>query len=109
MLSNSAVLVVVTSVEFVVVSRLPRLRAAAFVSLSWPGGVGANRELRRQLDEAGRARGFRVFYPEMALCTDNGAMIAFAGALRLAGGSHAGDGAFAVKPRWPLSSITVTD
>ena len=71
--------------------------------------VGANRELRRQLDEAGRARGFRVFYPEMALCTDNGAMIAFAGALRLAGGSHAGDGAFAVKPRWPLSSITVTD
>ena len=73
------------------------------------GGVGANRELRRQLDEAGRARGFRVFYPEMALCTDNGAMIAFAGALRLAGGSHAGDGAFAVKPRWPLSSITVTD
>jgi N6-L-threonylcarbamoyladenine synthase len=71
------------------------------------GGVGANRELRRQLDAAGRARGFRVFYPELALCTDNGAMIAFAGALRLAeGGLRAGTGAFAVKPRWPLSSLT---
>jgi len=70
------------------------------------GGVGANRELRKQLDVAGRTRGFRVFYPEMELCTDNGAMIAFAGAMRLeAGASGAGNyGAFAIKPRWPLSS-----
>lgn len=71
------------------------------------GGVGANRRLRAQLDAAGAARGFRVFYPELELCTDNGAMIAFAGALRLQGGGRVpGDGAFAVRPRWPLSSLS---
>lgn len=71
------------------------------------GGVGANRHLRDRLDAAGRLRGFRVFYPELELCTDNGAMIAFAGALRLQCGKAApGSGAFAVSPRWPLSSLS---
>jgi N6-L-threonylcarbamoyladenine synthase len=48
------------------------------------GGVGANRELRRQLDAARRADAkIAVYYPELEFCTDNGAMIALAGALRL--------------------------
>jgi len=70
------------------------------------GGVGANRRLRARLDEAGARHGIRVFYPELELCTDNGAMIAFCGAQRLLQGAPAtGGGAFAVRPRWPLSEV----
>ncbi|MBK6972099.1 MAG: tRNA (adenosine(37)-N6)-threonylcarbamoyltransferase complex transferase subunit TsaD [Sterolibacteriaceae bacterium] len=71
------------------------------------GGVGANRHLRDQLNAAGTRGGFSVFYPEFELCTDNGAMIAFAGALRLQSGKVTpGSGAFAVSPRWPLASLS---
>jgi N6-L-threonylcarbamoyladenine synthase len=70
------------------------------------GGVGANRRLRERLDAAARVAGFRVFYPEFELCTDNGAMIAFAGALRLQAVPRVhGDGGFDVRPRWPLASL----
>jgi N6-L-threonylcarbamoyladenine synthase len=74
------------------------------------GGVGANRRLRRRLDLAAQRVGVSVFYPELDLCTDNGAMIAFCGAQRLlAGAGAAGNGAFAVRPRWPLQELlTVT-
>ena len=68
------------------------------------GGVGANRQLRERLDDAARKRRFEVYYPELALCTDNGAMIALAGALRWRkdpGCAHA-PGSFDVRPRWPL-------
>ena len=69
------------------------------------GGVGANTRLREQLDAAAARRGLRVHYPELALCTDNGAMIALAGAHAAAARSGAGelDYAFDVKPRWPLA------
>ena len=71
------------------------------------GGVGANRRLRQRLDEAGRRQRVRVYYPELHLCTDNGAMIAFCGARRFAAGTvAAGNGAFAVRPRWPLQELT---
>ena len=68
------------------------------------GGVGANTELRRQLDAACAARGVRVHYPELHLCSDNGAMIALAGAMRATAGvaDARDDGAFDVRPRWPL-------
>jgi len=75
------------------------------------GGVGANLRLREKLDAAVRRRGTRVVYPPVALCTDNGAMIAWAGALRLREGSlpaAATDGVargFGVRPRWPLDSL----
>jgi N6-L-threonylcarbamoyladenine synthase len=64
------------------------------------GGVGANQQLRAALDAEGARRGFDVYYPEPELCTDNGAMIAFAAAFRIESGvrSHA----FSVKPRWDL-------
>jgi N6-L-threonylcarbamoyladenine synthase len=68
------------------------------------GGVGANRELRARLDVEVRKRGGSVYFPELAFCTDNGAMIALAGALRLAH-AKAGDGAFTVRPRWELESL----
>ena len=68
------------------------------------GGVGANRELRRQLDAHSATARIAVFYPELEFCTDNGAMIALAGALRTQAGVPAKPaGAFAVRPRWPLT------
>lgn len=70
------------------------------------GGVGANRRLRARLDEALRRKRRRAYYPELELCTDNGAMIAFAGALRLQAGEIAkGESAVRVRPRWPLSEL----
>ena len=71
------------------------------------GGVGANAQLRAALNAAASKKHFQVFYPELELCTDNGAMIAFAGALRLQRDSNAAshDYGFTVKPRWPLHEL----
>ena len=71
------------------------------------GGVGANRRLRERLDLAAASEGFAVNYPEPELCTDNGAMIALAGALRLRLGvsEPRRDYAFTVHPRWDLAAL----
>ncbi len=71
------------------------------------GGVGANKQLRAALDAKAAGSGFDVFYPEPELCTDNGAMIAFAAALRLRDGNitAATDHAFNVRPRWDLATL----
>jgi N6-L-threonylcarbamoyladenine synthase len=74
------------------------------------GGVGANKQLREQLTEAVKKRGGEVFYPPLEFCTDNGAMIAFAGALRLqqsaisSQGSARAAASFTIKPRWDLET-----
>lgn len=70
-------------------------------------GVGANQLLRQQLNEACAKRKIRVHYPELHLCTDNGAMIAMAAAMRMQAGQQQADKhyAFDVKPRWPLDAI----
>ncbi|MDH5832691.1 tRNA (adenosine(37)-N6)-threonylcarbamoyltransferase complex transferase subunit TsaD [Luteimonas kalidii] len=68
------------------------------------GGVGANRRLRARLQEMAAARGGRACFPRPSLCTDNGAMIAFAGALRLQAGQH-DDAAVHVTPRWDMASL----
>ncbi len=70
------------------------------------GGVGANRLLRERLSKDIGRRGGKVFYPDLEFCTDNGAMIAFAGALRLAAQQGAKNYRFNVKPRWNLQEIT---
>jgi len=70
------------------------------------GGVGANVLLRQRLDTLAHKRGLRVHYPEPELCTDNGAMIALAAAMRLQrGGQAARNYAFDVAPRWPLDQL----
>ena len=80
------------------------LAATGLSRLVVAGGVGANQRLRAQLAEAGKRDGFRVYFPRLAFCTDNGAMIALAGALRLAAGQAQGP-AIRVHPRWPLDTL----
>lgn len=71
------------------------------------GGVGANQRLRQQLTAEAKARGIEVFYPALEFCTDNGAMIAYAGAQRIA---HAVPGLeFVVQPRWDLAELAAVD
>ena len=79
---------------------------AALDRLVVAGGVGANLCLRAKLDAAAARDKFSVFYPAMEFCTDNGAMIALAGCLRLqAGKAGAASGGFLVMPRWDLASV----
>ncbi|WP_027950377.1 tRNA (adenosine(37)-N6)-threonylcarbamoyltransferase complex transferase subunit TsaD [Haliea salexigens] len=73
-------------------------------TLVMAGGVSANRNLRAQLQAALAKLGARVFYPAPQFCTDNGAMIAYAGAQRLAAGQMDGP-ATTVRPRWPMTEL----
>jgi N6-L-threonylcarbamoyladenine synthase len=96
-------------VEVLVKKSLRALRETGLPRLVVAGGVGANRELRRQLDVACAKRGVRVHYPELDLCTDNGAMIALAGlaALKRADPAEVGRRlGYAVHPRWSLAEAT---
>ena len=93
-------------VDVLCAKALAALRQTGFTRLVVAGGVGANRSLRERLDRETARDGARVYYPEPALCTDNGAMIAFAGALRLQAGEVVdGEGAIRVRPRWPLAEL----
>ncbi|HXP02098.1 MAG TPA: tRNA (adenosine(37)-N6)-threonylcarbamoyltransferase complex transferase subunit TsaD [Luteibacter sp.] len=80
------------------------LEATGAKRLVIAGGVGANKRLREQLAEAAAKDGFRVYFPRLAFCTDNGAMIALAGAIRLASGQHQ-DQTIQVYPRWSLETL----
>ncbi len=80
------------------------LEATGTKRLVIAGGVGANKRLRAQLAEAGAADGFRVYFPRLQFCTDNGAMIALAGAIRLAAGQQQ-DETIQVQPRWSLETL----
>jgi N6-L-threonylcarbamoyladenine synthase len=93
-------------VDVLVAKSLAALDATGLRTLVIAGGVSANARLRRLLAEAQAARGVRVHFPEPALCTDNGAMIAFAGALRLQAGALAAPPLqFTVRPRWLLEEL----
>ncbi|MEY2891819.1 MAG: hypothetical protein RJA98_1727 [Pseudomonadota bacterium] len=92
-------------VDVLVKKSMSALAETGLKRLVVAGGVGANVALRRQLNAACARRQVRVHYPELALCTDNGAMIALAAAMRLQRGlaqAHT-DYAFNVRPRWPLA------
>ena len=80
------------------------LDAAGCDTLVVAGGVGANARLRARLVEMCASRGGRACFPPPALCTDNGAMIAFAGALRLAAGQHE-EAAIRAVPRWDMATL----
>ena len=89
-------------VEVLVAKSMRAIESTGTKRLVVAGGVGANKQLRAALDAEARKRSLEVYYPEPELCTDNGAMIAFAAAQRLAGGTKGAPAAFSVKPRWPL-------
>jgi N6-L-threonylcarbamoyladenine synthase len=97
-------------VEVLVSKSLAALRQTGLTRLVIAGGVSANQALRHHLSRAQAQYAFTLHCPEPALCTDNGAMIALAGALRLQALAAAGQpwpqaGAFDVHPRWPLESL----
>lgn len=94
-------------VEVLVKKSLAALKETGLKRVVIAGGVGANRLLREQLNQACLRRGIRVHYPELHLCTDNGAMIALAAAMRLQAGRAAPsrEPVFDVRPRWDLASL----
>ena len=96
-------------VEVLVKKSLAAVKAVGANRLVVAGGVGANRSLRQTLNAACATRGVRVHYPELDLCTDNGAMIAMAAALRWQAGlfdlTQPPAYGFEVRPRWPLDAI----
>ena len=93
--------------EVLIKKSLKAVQLSGLNRLVVAGGVGANRSLREQLNTACAKAGVRVHYPELHLCTDNGAMIALAAAMRLQNDkAHVSRSyAFDVKPRWPLDQI----
>ena len=84
------------------------LKATRLKRLIIAGGVGANRRLRERLREVTTELGGQVHYPRLEFCTDNGAMIAYAGWRRLVAGQRE-DTAIEVLPRWPLDSLPAVD
>lgn len=106
-LRNLAASIQAAITEVLVKKSLKAVQQSGLNRLVVAGGVGANRSLRDQLNAACAMSGIRVHYPELHLCTDNGAMIALAAAMRLQTGKAqpSRNYAFDVKPRWPLGSL----
>ena len=80
------------------------LKETGYKRLVIAGGVSANKKLRESLTQMMKNLGGEVFYPQPQFCTDNGAMIAYAGLLRLKQGQHS-DLAIDVKPRWAMAEL----
>ena len=96
-------------VEVLVKKSMRALAQTGLKRLVVAGGVGANSALRAQLNAQCQQQGVRVHYPELHLCTDNGAMIAMAAAMRIQALPDLRmnpDGAFDVRPRWPLQELS---
>jgi N6-L-threonylcarbamoyladenine synthase len=97
-------------VDVLVKKSMRALQRSGLSRLVVAGGVGANTLLREQLDAACARVGARVHYPELHLCSDNGAMIALAAAMRLRAGVETArrDLSFEVRPRWPLDQTLLS-
>ena len=96
-------------VDVLVAKSLAALSSTGMTRLVVAGGVGANKSLREKLTRAAKSCGATVYYPPLDLCTDNGAMIAFAAAMRLGDRPtlmENSDKSFNIKPRWPLEEIS---
>ena len=97
--------------EILTAKCMAALRETGLDSLVVSGGVGANTRLREQLYAATKKKLCKISYPRLEFCTDNGAMIAFAGAMRLqamrlkAMKNEKQDYSFSVKPRWDLAEL----
>ena len=94
-------------VDVIVAKCSNAMRHSGLKRLVIAGGVGANSQLRAGLNAAAAKKRFNVYYPELQFCTDNGAMIAFAGAMRLKANPNLAtfDYGFNVRPKWPLSEL----
>jgi len=92
------------AVDVLVGKSLAACRQVGAKRLVVAGGVGANKRLRADLTARAAKRGIEVFYPALTFCTDNGAMIAYAGAQRMLHG-RTDDLGFAIRPRWDLGTL----
>jgi N6-L-threonylcarbamoyladenine synthase len=90
-------------VDVLAAKSIAALDEAGCARLVVAGGVGANRQLRERLATESRRRGLELFFPPLEVCTDNGAMIALAGALRME--TAVQSLAYTVRPRWPLTEL----
>ncbi len=91
-------------IDTLLVKTLRALETTGLEQIVIAGGVGANLKLRESLSQLGKKQGFKVFYPRPIFCTDNGAMIAYAGCQRLLAG-EVDDFRINVRARWPLSEL----
>lgn len=95
--------------EILTLKCMTALRETGLDNLVVSGGVGANSKLREKLNAATKRKLCKVSYPRLEFCTDNGAMIAFAGAMRLKAKHGNGNGnknyGFSVRPRWDLAEL----
>ncbi len=91
-------------VDTLCVKTLRAIEATGLSQLVVAGGVGANRELRSRLSAALAAQGGQAFFPRLEFCTDNAAMIAVAGLMRLKAGERC-DADPGVRARWPLTQL----
>jgi N6-L-threonylcarbamoyladenine synthase len=94
-------------VDVLAVKCLAALESEGLDRLVVAGGVGANSRLRARLTAGANERGAKVFFPPLRLCTDNGAMIAFAAALKFPEGNTS-SASFPVFPRWDLASAAAS-
>jgi len=94
-------------VDTLVIKCRRAIRDTGIKRLVLAGGVSANQHLRKKMDELMDKEGGEAFYPRAEFCTDNGAMIAYAGWLRLQAGEHSAL-KFHATPRWPLEELQAT-
>ncbi|WP_444929492.1 tRNA (adenosine(37)-N6)-threonylcarbamoyltransferase complex transferase subunit TsaD [Microbulbifer sp. SSSA002] len=95
-------------VDTLVIKCRRAIKASGYKTLVIAGGVSANKLLRERLETSLRKDNASVYYPRHEFCTDNGAMIAYAGSLRLQAGERTGL-AVDVRPRWPMTELPKTE